>query len=104
MRNLRRPSWTLAAWLAVWLQTGSLSWASGLAVDIIPNFVGLGVGTTTQWMGSSDMVGGIVPGGWVQLSNHRFAEMYGAIIDANVDVAWGPEETAFYIQVGNAWW
>jgi outer membrane protein len=66
------------------LAVGDLAGAAGVSVDIIPNFVGLGIGTTTQWMGSSDMVGGIVPGGRVQFSTHRFAEMYGAILDANV--------------------
>jgi outer membrane protein len=82
--GLRNHGWTLALSLAVWLPSGVPADASGLSVDIIPNFAGLGIGTTTQWMGSSDRVGGIVPGARVQLSTHRFAELYGAILDANV--------------------
>ena len=84
MNSRSKLGWTLALSLAVWLPIAGSAWASGLSVDIIPNFVGVGIGTTTQWMGSSDMVGGIVPGGRVQFSTHRFAEMYGPMLDANV--------------------
>jgi outer membrane protein len=84
MKRLCTQGWTLAVSLAVLLPTAGPAWASGMSVDIIPNFVGLGLGVTTQWMGSSDMVGGIVPGGRVQFSTHRFAEMYGPMLDANV--------------------
>jgi hypothetical protein len=84
MKRLSKQGWTLAVSLAVLLPFGNPVWAAGMSVDIIPNFVGLGLGVTTQWMGSSDMVGGIVPGGRVQFSTHRFAEMYGPMLDANV--------------------
>jgi len=58
--------------------------AAGLTVDIIPNFVGLGVGSTTQWMGSKDRVIGVVPAARVQLEGHRFAELYGPFGDVNL--------------------
>jgi len=58
--------------------------ASGLMVDIVPNFVGLGVGSTTDWMGSADHVVGLVPAARVQLGGNRFAELYGPIGDVNV--------------------
>ena len=82
----RRPTrfWPVLVSLAVCLSNSAPTWASGLSVDIIPNFVGVGFGVTTQWLGSSDMVAGIVPGGRIQFSTHRFAELYGPMIDANV--------------------
>ena len=39
--------------------------ATGLMVDVVPNFFGLGVGSTTEWMGSADQVVGLVPAGRV---------------------------------------
>src|SRR5215831_9660325 len=58
--------------------------AAGLTVDVIPNFVGLGVGATTEWMGARNHVGGIVPAGRVQFQGNRFAELYGPFADVNV--------------------
>jgi outer membrane protein len=58
--------------------------AAGLSVDIIPNFVGAGLGVTTEWMGSSDTVAGLVPGGRVKFANNRFAELYGPMGDVNL--------------------
>ena len=51
----------LIAWFA------GAAHASGIQVDVIPNFVGAGVGVTTEWMGAKDKVAGIVPGGRVAL-------------------------------------
>lgn len=59
-------------------------WSMGITVDVIPNFVGAGVGVTPEWMGSRDVVGGIVPGGRMQFSEHRFVELYGPLADVNV--------------------
>jgi outer membrane protein len=58
--------------------------AAGLMVDVVPNFFGLGVGSTTEWMGSADQVVGVVPAARVQLGKHRFAELYGPFGDVNV--------------------
>jgi outer membrane protein len=58
--------------------------ASGIQVDVIPNFVGAGLGVTTEWMGAKDRVAGLVPGGRVQLENHRFVEVYGPMADMNL--------------------
>lgn len=58
--------------------------AAGLTVDVIPNFVGIGAGVTTQWMGSSDYVPGVVPAARWQFQGNRFAELYGPFVDVNV--------------------
>ena len=58
--------------------------AAGLSVDIVPNYVGAGVGATTEWMGSKDYVGGLVPGGRMQFSKHRFVEVMGPVVDVNL--------------------
>ena len=58
--------------------------ASGIQVDVIPNFVGAGLGVTTEWMGAKDKVAGIVPGGRVALEHNRFIEVYGPIADMNL--------------------
>ena len=58
--------------------------ANGIQVDVIPNFIGAGLGVTTEWMGAKDKVAGIVPGGRVALDNNRFIEVYGPIADMNL--------------------
>lgn len=58
--------------------------AAGLTVDIVPNFIGLGIGSTTEWMGAKDRVIGVVPAGRVQFQGHRFAELYGPFLDVNL--------------------
>lgn len=58
--------------------------AAGIQVDVIPNFIGAGLGVTTEWLGSKDKVGGLVPGGRVALEKNRFIEVYGPIADMNV--------------------
>lgn len=62
-------------------RTGS---AVGLQVDVIPNFVGIGFGVTTEWLGAKDEVSGIAPGARVALENNRFVEVYGPFADVNV--------------------
>jgi hypothetical protein len=69
----------LALMAAATMLTASSSVAAGLSVDIIPNFVGAGVGVTPQWMGSRDSVVGVLPAARVQLQGNRFAELYGPI-------------------------
>lgn len=68
----------LIAWFA------GAAHASGIQVDVIPNFVGAGLGVTTEWMGAKDRVAGIVPGGRVALEHNRFIEVYGPIADMNL--------------------
>jgi MipA family protein len=58
--------------------------ANGIQVDVIPNFIGAGLGVTTEWMGAKDKIAGIVPGGRVALDNNRFIEVYGPIADMNL--------------------
>ena len=58
--------------------------AMGLSQDVIPNFVGLGVGVTPQWMGSSDMVTMAAPAARVKFQGERFFELYGPIADVNL--------------------
>lgn len=58
--------------------------AAGIQVDVIPNFVGAGLGVTTEWLGSRDKVAGIVPGGRVALEKNRFVEVYGPLADMNL--------------------
>ena len=57
---------------------------AGIQVDVIPNFVGAGLGSTTEWMGSKERIWAIVPGGRVQLEQNRFIEVYGPIVDVNL--------------------
>ena len=71
----------LAAFL---FAVSSTAGAVGIQVDVIPNFVGAGLGSTTEWMGSKDRIWGVVPGGRVQLEKNRFVEVYGPIVDMNV--------------------
>jgi outer membrane protein len=58
--------------------------ASGIQVDVIPNFVGAGLGVTTEWLGAKDKVAGLVPGGRVALEKNRFVEVYGPMADMNI--------------------
>jgi MipA family protein len=60
------------------------AWGVGIQVDVIPNFVGLGVGVTTEWLGAKDKITALVPGARVQLENHRFIEVYGPVADMNL--------------------
>jgi outer membrane protein len=63
--------------------TGSAH-ASGIQVDVIPNFIGAGLGVTTEWLGAKDKVWGIVPGGRAALEKNRFVEVYGPMADMNL--------------------
>ncbi|HEX6530627.1 MAG TPA: MipA/OmpV family protein, partial [Burkholderiales bacterium] len=58
--------------------------ASGIQVDVVPNFIGAGLGSTTQYLGGKERVWGIAPGARVKLENNRFLELYGPIADMNV--------------------
>src|SRR5512145_2397138 len=71
----------LAVFLFVFSNTAG---ASGIQVDVIPNFIGAGLGSTTEWMGSKERIWAVVPGGRVQLENNRFIEVYGPIVDINL--------------------
>ena len=58
--------------------------AAGIQVDVVPNFVGAGLGSTTEWMGSKDRIWGIAPGARVRLEKNRFLEVYGPLADMNL--------------------
>ena len=70
--------------LLLLLQAALPASASGIQVDVIPNFIGAGVGSTTEWMGAKDRIWAIVPGARIQLANHRFVELYGPLADMNL--------------------
>lgn len=54
-------------------------------IDFLPNLVGVGLGSTTQFSGSRDSVFGIVPGARLKLGEgNRFAEWYGPAGDINL--------------------
>ena len=53
--------------------------------NIIPNFIGLGIGVTPEYSGSSDYVWGAAPGLYYQFKDsNRFVEWYGPIVDVNL--------------------
>ncbi len=75
----------LVAWLAFAIALAApAAWASGIQVDVIPNFVGAGLGSTTEWLGAKDRIWGLVPGARIQLENNRFVEVYGPMADVNL--------------------
>ena len=39
------------------------AWGVGIQVDVIPNFIGAGVGVTTEWLGAKDTITAVVPEG-----------------------------------------
>lgn len=83
MRALAR----LALALACLVPAAGLAQRS-ITVDVIPDFVGLGIGKTTEWAGSKDYVAGVVPGARMRFDTHRFAELYGPYGDVNLlDIA-----------------
>ena len=57
----------------------------GIGTDLIPNFVGVGVGSTSQFTGSSQRTVGVVPGARYKFEgSERFFEWYGPLADVNV--------------------
>ena len=73
----------VARFLLLVLLAGSAH-ASGIQVDVIPNFVGAGLGVTTEWLGAKDQVAMLVPGGRLALEKNRFVEVYGPMADMNL--------------------
>jgi len=70
--------------LAAALVLPGVAGASGISVDILPNFVGLGVGATTEWSGSRDSMVGVVPAARVQWDNKRYVEWYALYAGVNL--------------------
>ena len=83
MTTMRRMLSAIVTAGAIALAPGA-AFSAGLTVDVLPDFVGVAVGRTTEWMGSRDSAVGLVPGGRMKFSNHRFVELYGPIADVNV--------------------
>ncbi|MFZ4288518.1 MipA/OmpV family protein [Variovorax sp. HJSM1_2] len=63
---------------SAWAQTGP-------SLDFIPNYVGLGLGTTTRYTGASERVAGIAPGARYQLDNAgRYIQLTGPEVSLNL--------------------
>jgi outer membrane protein len=58
--------------------------AAGIQVDVVPNFLGAGLGSTTEYLGGKERVWGIAPGARVALEKNRFIEVYGPLADMNL--------------------
>jgi outer membrane protein len=58
--------------------------AAGIQVDVVPNFIGAGLGSTTEYLGGKERVWGIAPGARVALEKNRFIEVYGPLADMNL--------------------
>lgn len=73
-------------WMGVLgLLFGSECQAMGISLDdVVPNFIGVGAGATTQWHGSKDTMVGAVPGARFNLGKGRFVEWYGPYLGANL--------------------
>jgi outer membrane protein len=57
----------------------------GIGSDLIPNFVGVGVGSTSQFTGSAQRTIGVLPGARYKFEgSERFVEWYGPLADVNV--------------------
>jgi outer membrane protein len=57
----------------------------GMGSDLVPDFVGIGVGSTSQFSGSAQRTVGVVPGLRYQLEgSERFVEWYGPLADVNL--------------------
>ncbi|MFO6421955.1 MipA/OmpV family protein [Motilimonas sp. KMU-193] len=79
-RNVR-----VLCWLLVPFWT-TLGYASTVEFnDLVPNYIGLGVGSTSQWSGSTDSLVGAVPGMRVKLENNRYAEWAGPFMAVKVN-------------------
>ena len=56
-----------------------------MTIDVLPNFVGLGVGVTSEYAGSDHYVGGAVPGFRYQFpDSNRTVELYGPALNINL--------------------
>ena len=53
--------------------------------ELVPNFVGIGAGSTSQWSGADDQIVGAVPGGRMKLEDNRYAEWYGPYASMKVN-------------------
>ena len=78
-----RKLFNVVATLAVVLGTGA-GHGAGMTLDVLPNWVGAGVGVTTEWAGAKDTAVALAPGGRVQFSEHRFVEVYGPFLNVNL--------------------
>ena len=74
-------AWVAAAVAAV---SAPAAGAAGIQVDVVPNFVGAGLGSTTEYLGGKERVWGIAPGARVALEKNRFVEVYGPLADMNL--------------------
>ncbi|MDQ8038546.1 MAG: MipA/OmpV family protein [Pedobacter sp.] len=81
MNALRRKFFALLS--ASLLASDAL--AMGPTIDIFPDFIGAGVGVTSDYSGSDETFVGALPAGRYQFENsNRFAEWYGPMGDINL--------------------
>lgn len=73
----------LAAALAA-LLPGGAAVAQPSLNDIMPNFVGIGVGAAPSYSGSSDTTWGVAPGARVSLGGERFLSLAGPAAEINL--------------------
>ena len=82
---LLRITVTLAAiMLVVALTLPGRVAAMGMSVDIMPNFIGGGIGVTSEWSGSRESMVGVVPAARVKWDNNRFVEWYALYAGVNL--------------------
>ncbi len=63
----------------------SSCFAMGLSLDdVVPNFFGIGAGSTPEWNGADDAMVGAVPGARYSFGKGKFVEWYGPYLGANV--------------------
>lgn len=68
--------------VALTIHAGS---SNAQTIDVLPNFVGGGLGATTQYSGADEYIGGLLPGGRYQFKDsQRFVEWYGPTGDWNL--------------------
>jgi outer membrane protein len=85
MKSLNRLKLSLAVVLAgaAWLPLPAPAQNISLS-DILPNFVGVGIGGTSDYAGSDDYVGGLAPGGFYKFGGERFISFMGVIGEVNL--------------------
>src|SRR5690349_5363484 len=83
----RSPRWITGIWPAALLAGVLVATPASaqLTLDVFPNFVGGGIGATTQYSGADEYIGGLLPGGRYQFrDSNRFIEWYGPMGDMNL--------------------
>ncbi|MBE2295926.1 MAG: MipA/OmpV family protein [Phycisphaerales bacterium] len=83
MRSTIKYRLAILLWAAAWLPMAASAQAPSLA-NILPNFIGIGVGVTPQYIGSDHYVGGVAPAGFYKFDSERFISYTGVVGEANL--------------------